>query len=238
MIVMVTGVKGGSGKSTTAVNLAVMRARQGHTVLLYDTDKQLSAAGWGEQRQADGLLPRIPFEQRYMQATDLREIQVKGRAMLADLNEKRQHYETVIVDASGADNPALRYALTLADQVLIPVAPSQFDLWAFNKFHEILLQVLPARSTETIPLVFASNVSPHDRDEDAQATLADAYDGYRFLNVTLGQRKVFRHAIREGRGVVEMEYGGGRKRDPKACAELRALYKAVFAEEYRDVCAQ
>jgi len=50
MIVLVGGEKGGVGKTTLAVNLAAMRARTGHDVLLVDADKQASANLWASIR--------------------------------------------------------------------------------------------------------------------------------------------------------------------------------------------
>ena len=53
-IVLVGGEKGGVGKTTLAVNLAAMRSRAGHDVLLVDADRQASANLWAGIRQDDG----------------------------------------------------------------------------------------------------------------------------------------------------------------------------------------
>ena len=64
MIVVVGGIKGGSGKSTIAVNLAVARASR-HTVLLVDGDDQASTSDWYAERKSayPDLSPNLDFMQ-------------------------------------------------------------------------------------------------------------------------------------------------------------------------------
>ena len=52
MILVVGGIKGGSGKTTLATNLAVLRSLYGYKVLLVDADEQKSVSDWMEQRES------------------------------------------------------------------------------------------------------------------------------------------------------------------------------------------
>ena len=58
-IVLIGCEKGGTGKTTIAVNLAVMRALAGRDVLLLDTDQQGNASFWAQIRDENQVLPRI-----------------------------------------------------------------------------------------------------------------------------------------------------------------------------------
>ena len=57
-IILIGGEKGGTGKTTLAVNIAAARARDGHDVLLVDTDPQGSASYWAAAREEAGIEPR------------------------------------------------------------------------------------------------------------------------------------------------------------------------------------
>ncbi|MQU56048.1 AAA family ATPase, partial [Pseudomonas sp. FSL R10-1339] len=59
MIVVVGCNKGGAGKTTTCVNLAVALARRGSDVCLVDADPQRSASKWYAEREAAGLTPSL-----------------------------------------------------------------------------------------------------------------------------------------------------------------------------------
>ena len=55
-IILIGGEKGGTGKTTLAVNLAALRASQGRDVLLIDTDIQASASYWAQSRDEAGTV--------------------------------------------------------------------------------------------------------------------------------------------------------------------------------------
>jgi chromosome partitioning protein len=73
MIIVVGGIKGGSGKTTLATNLTVMRAREGKKVLLVDAGEQRSASDWADQREGLGI------------KTDWLTIQLAGKGIYAQL---------------------------------------------------------------------------------------------------------------------------------------------------------
>ena len=105
--------KGGVGKTTVAVHLAVMLAR---AALLIDGDPQTSAASWAAWRRerADGLPSPI--------TTCL-----SGKAIIHEGKSLVQGYDHAVVDAGGRDSLGLRSALSLAEYAIIPVGASQLD---------------------------------------------------------------------------------------------------------------
>ncbi len=110
--------KGGSGKSTTAINLAVAAMQSGMSVALLDLDPQGSVVEWGERREADRpAVDRVPPER----VNELPAILPR----LAD-----QGFDLVILDTAGSATTAGNLAIRTADLVLVPARPTILDLQA------------------------------------------------------------------------------------------------------------
>lgn len=65
MIILISGEKGVTGKTTIATNLIAMRANKGHDVLLIDTDKQGSSNDWSSIRNTNTKLRQIPCIRKF-----------------------------------------------------------------------------------------------------------------------------------------------------------------------------
>lgn len=107
MIVSVINEKGGSGKTSLAINLACKLNDEGDKVLLLDLDPQRSAEVFVSIRKSEKLKEAFVYERK-----------------LIDLKS----YDSVIIDTGGRDSKEMHYALQNADIVLIPTYPSQYDL--------------------------------------------------------------------------------------------------------------
>ena len=110
-VILVANPKGGSGKTTLSVNLAGYLAASGERVALLDLDRQKSATQWLALRDAG--LPEIRL---------LAEGQGNGDGWL------------VIDSPAGLHGKNLEHALKLAHKVIVPVAPSLFDIRASQDF--------------------------------------------------------------------------------------------------------
>ncbi|MGR3614968.1 MAG: ParA family partition ATPase [Paracoccaceae bacterium] len=117
-VVTVAQQKGGAGKTTLAVNLAVAFARSGLTVALVDTDPQGSAGRWFMTRLDVMDTPGIEFST------------ASAWGISYEIRKLRDTYDIVIIDTPPKADSDLRPALRASDLVLVPVASSHLDLWA------------------------------------------------------------------------------------------------------------
>lgn len=209
MIVLIGSQKGGCGKSTTAVNICADLARKGHDVVLVDADRQCTSANWAMDRSANESLPVVHCIQKYENIRDT----------LLDLD---QRYEYVIVDAAGRDSRELRTGMTAAHTLLVPFRPSQPDLDTLPNLQEIITQAKdlnPSLIVRGLITMAPTNPVVHETDE-AREYLQD-YPEIQLLSTIVRDRKVFRDAMSEGMGVVEMG-------NEKASQEILSLMQEVF----------
>lgn len=199
LTIAILSQKGGSGKTTLAVNLAVAAQRKKKDCVVIDVDPQASATAWGDSR--DDESPIV--------------ISAQASRIEKILDDCRRHQaDMVIIDtAPHAENAAL-VAARAADIVLIPCRPSVVDLRAISasaniaqlagKDAFVVLNQVPARGTLA--------------DEAAEAL---AHEGVSLAPVRLGSRIAYVHAFTAGKGVVEFE--------PRSIAssEIDQLYRFI-----------
>lgn len=121
MIITVGNTKGGVGKTTIAVNLAIARALAGRDVWLIDGDRQGTAQTAISIRAEAGHTPGIAC------AT-----YPDGPTLRTQVQQQAAKFDDVVIDAGGRDSTALRAALVLSDVLLVPFQPRSYDVWALN----------------------------------------------------------------------------------------------------------
>lgn len=215
MILTVGGEKGGPGKTTIATNLAALASLNKIDVLLVNTDPQDSAGSWASNRGA--LHP----EKKSISCISLR-----GEMIAKDIQDLSKRYQLLIIDAGGRDSIELRAALVVTDLLLIPIRPSQLDVWTLPKLNEILAMVAPINPTLKT-YVLANQVHPtsFDRARTDLRNLLDNYPRLTLLRTFIGSRAAYQNAICEGLSVNEMP-----NRDVKATSEILNLYGEIFDE--------
>ena len=204
MIILVGSQKGGPGKSTVSINLAVAYAHQGKDVCLVDADSQRSAAKWHADREEQGHQPAIACVE-------------KLGSINQTLHDLDGRYDIVIVDVAGKDSKEMRTGMTAADKLVVVVRPSQLDLDTLEHMTEIIEQALdfnPQLDVRGLITQAPSNPNITER-ADAGEYLAD-YPLLKPLETVIYERKAYRDVVGEGLGVVEWT-------NPKAKAEIQEL---------------
>jgi len=211
MIVTVGGIKGGSGKTTVATNLAIMRALDGRDVLLIDADDQETASDFTALRsetRSDGA--------------GYTGIKLTGPAVRTETQKLSAKYDDIIIDTGGRDTTSQRAALSISDVLLVPFVPRSFDVWTIEKV-SALVDEMRAANPDLRAYTFINRADPRGSDnEDAADVLRDT-SALVLLDAKLRQRKAFGNAAAEGAAVTEL-----RSQDAKASEEITALYRAIF----------
>ena len=203
MILAVGNVKGGVGKTTIAINLAIIWALQSRDVLLVDGDDQATAMAFTELRT------RARGEPGYTA------VALYGAAIRTQVRQLASKYDHIIIDVGGRDSVSLRAALTVAHLVLIPVQPRSFDLWGVDQTTELITEARELNeSLRAVAVLNAADPQGHD-NEDAASLLRDN-DALELAPAILIRRKAFPNAAAGGLSVIE--YG-----DSKARAEFEGL---------------
>lgn len=214
-IILIGGEKGGTGKTTLAVNLAALRALQGRDVLLIDTDVQASASYWAQSRDEAQTRPRIACIQKF------------GKGLPTEVRDLARRYQDLIIDAGGRDSVELRSSLVVAERVFIPIQPSQFDIWTLGRMDDLVrtAQGFNAELRASVVISRASTNPSVNEAAEARTLLAD-FEHLRLANAIIRDRIAYRKAARDGLSVDELKPS-----DPKAIEEMQALFREVFHGE-------
>lgn len=213
MIVTVGNTKGGVGKTTLAVQIAITRALAGRDVWLVDGDRQGTATAAIAARAEAGRQPGIACAQY-----------PDGPTLRGQVQQQRGKWQDVIIDAGGRDSTALRAALVLSDVLLVPFAPRSFDVWALD---DMAALVDEARSVRDGLRAYAvmNQADPGEQSADnAEAAAAVAeLTQFGYLKTPIRRRKALSNASGAGLAVSELT-----PRDAKAVAEIDNLVSLLF----------
>lgn len=211
MILTVGNTKGGTGKSTIALNLAIARAASGRKVWLIDGDRQGTTKTAMTIRAASGRLPLIQCDQFH-----------EGKVLSAQLKANSRKFDDVVIDAGGRDSTALRAALVLSDLVLIPFAPRSLDVWALSDINTLIDEAKAINPALRAAAVLSCADIAGTDNQDAVDALAD-FPQFNYLPAPIRRRKSFANAAGQGLSVLEFL-----PKDAKAIEELKNLSSAVF----------
>jgi chromosome partitioning protein len=162
MILTVGSTKGGVGKSTLAVQIAIAWTRAGRDVLLVDGDRQASAQAAIGFRAEAGHAPPVPCVQY-----------ADGRLLRDQVRLQASKYSDVLIDAGGHDSPTLRAALLLSDAVLVPFLPATVDVLALGDMARLIEAAREARDG-LLALAVLNRADPGRSRDNAEALAAVA----------------------------------------------------------------
>lgn len=201
--VAILSQKGGSGKTTLALHLAVAAEQAGQVAAVIDIDPQASAAGWKDSRKEETpVVVSIPAA-RLTQALDA------ARSAAADL---------ALIDSAPHSGDVALAAAEAADFILIPCRPGILDLRAIGATARIVK--LAGKSG----FVVLNAMPPNAPNILADARAAVAVHGFDVAPFTLQQRAAFGHALTVGKTAHEYDPGG------KAAEEIGQLYEWLWGQ--------
>ncbi len=196
-VITVAQQKGGSGKTTLAVNLAVGFARAGKSVALMDIDPQGSAGRWFMTRLealeagAGGALATTP-EITFSTAS--------AWGVSYELRKLAQAHDIVIIDTPPKADSDLRPALRASDLVLVPVASSHLDLWAVE-----MALYLAAREDVPAMIVLTRTRTGTRLAADVASKAAEL--GTEIAKTVLANRVTYAETLGQGRAALETPKG-------------------------------
>lgn len=198
--------KGGSGKSTIAVNLATELQARGLRVLVVDADEQATAISWaGVAADAGWDVPAVIG---------------LGDNLRRQLPELARGYDFVVIDCPGRGGRRQASAILAADLVLLPCTPSVADSWILGDTIEVVEEARSLRP-ELLAAIVLNRADRTTLTAQARTSLADT--SLPLLKAALGDRVAYRQAMAAGQGVTEYA------RASIAADEVRALADEVIA---------
>ena len=209
MILAVTNLEGGVGKTTIATNLAVAYTTQGKDVCIIDTDLgQQSSMEWSGNRSEDRK--RIPV------------FGVNIKQLNKEAEDLRKRFDIVIIDGTPQLSELADRTILASDILLIPLTPSIYDFRGFENFLQRFKQVKglkEASNGKVEAFVILNRIVPNTK---VSREIGEAIKEYEvtLLNTTLKNRIAYVDTATSGLGVVEYK-------DEKAKSEVLSLAKEI-----------
>lgn len=214
-ICVVGSNKGGVGKTTTSVCVAIALAQRGADVCLVDADRQLSASRWYAEREEAGLEPAITLIEKRDNIS----------STLQKLSEKFDH---VIVDVAGRNSRELLTGAMVADIIIAPHQCSQLDLDTLRELQDQVRGIRDRNPDRDPPLkVLAyhsmASTNPAVRETERREFMEylAEFPEIELLNSVGFYRKAYKDCIALGKAVQEMD-------NAQAATEIADLVREVF----------
>lgn len=199
MVISIINEKGGSGKTTLAVNLAARLAEDGDNVLLIDADPQKSTEVFSDMRSQSGLKPLFSNVSR------------TGVSLGDEIERMNKAFDSIIIDTGGRDSKEMRKAMLKSHLVIIPTIPSQYDVPVLENMLDIYDESRQVNE-KLLAFVLVNRASPnpflHKDLENLREFVATIRTEKGFSNVmllenSLFERQAYRKCVVEGKSIKE-----------------------------------
>lgn len=208
MVISVSSLKGGVGKSTITQNLAVCFAHMEYSVCIADADTNQSCLHWSENRQE--ALPSITVGSYE-----------DGKTLAKKISKLEKKFDIVLIDGTPSLSELTSRVIFLSDFLIIPILSGAMDIRATQKF---LTRYEKAVEEKGIPIPayillnqFDERLSLSKEVKEVVSSLPNV----KILKTTLGYRVAYKEANIKGIGVYEYS-------NKKAKSELIKLTKEVL----------
>lgn len=207
-IAAIISQKGGPGKSTVSMNLAVAAHMSGKSVAVLDTDPQCSISQWGDIREGEGIAEPVVVAIP------------PSRLTQAIATTQEDDTDLVIIDTAPFNSEGILTAARLSDICIVPCRPSILDLSAITT----TLDLCSAAGAKVGLLLNAVKSRPQLYEATSVLKdLAKTDTNRQICSIALWDRTEYSKAVVDGLGVLEFSPNG------KAAKEIKQLYKWLCA---------
>ncbi len=205
MVIAITNLKGGVGKTTLTINIAVGFALRGKSVCIVDTDLgQKSSMEWAGNREEDRV--KIPV------------YGVTVKQITKEVAELSKNYEVVLIDGTPQLNEVADRTIVASDLVLIPMSASMFDFRGFQNFLERYTQMKEIKEANGGSVEARILLNRIEKNRNVTKQIEEELKEYEIpvMQSKISYRVAYVESAIEGLGVMEFK-------DPKAKIEIESL---------------
>ena len=209
-ILTVGGIKGGSGKTTTAVNITISLSKLSGDVLLVDADDQESATDFTKWRNHN-----LNNQAGYTS------VKLAGEAVRNEVLKLKNKYKYIIIDTGGRDTSSQRAAISVSNLFLIPFIPRSIDIWTIEKVKKLIIE-MKIINPDLKSVAFINKADSIGKDNDEAAQILSEIEHILFLDKYICNRKSFCNSITQGLGISEFA-----PKDMKAQNEFEEFFSQI-----------
>ena len=204
MVLSITNLKGGVGKTTVSVNIATSLAHRGYKVCIVDTDlQQTSSVRWSGQREDEAV--RVP-------------VFAVGEKLNKEVEALNRDDQVVIIDGTPQLSELASRTILASDVVIVPISPSGYDFWAFEQFMQHYKRVKTLK--ENLEAYILLNRFSESTNIGKEVRKALSEFDVPIMKNFLAERVAYQETSIQGLGIVEYK-------DRKAKLEMLALATEV-----------